>query len=139
MKQLNLKNLSQNSLFLPTTRCRQFEFPAAQYLLTSKQLVENLQKFSFFYSESEKSWIKYQIQTQSETKWQEEVPFRKKIVFFQVKISCHILIWHENQPLVLLIVTNPTNFFSYWNPGKKILGYEVQTCKKMIHIFKWIF
>ena len=101
------------SLFLPTTPSTIWISRRAIFLDIKTKLVENLQMFSFFYSKSEKSWIKYQIQTQSETKWQEEVPFRKKIVFFQVKISCHILIWHENQPLVLIIVMKPITLFKF--------------------------
>ena len=66
---------------------RQFEFPAAQYYMFSKQSVKNKQKFSFFISKAKQLWMILQIQTQSEKKWLKEVPNRKKKCVLYVKIS----------------------------------------------------
>ena len=59
MKSLKLGNLPQNSLFLPTMRSRQFEFPAAQYYMFSKQSVKNNFKTSVFIHNVEKN-IKFE-------------------------------------------------------------------------------
>ena len=56
MKSLKLGNLPQNSLFLPTMRSRQFEFPADMF---SKQSVKNNFKTSVFNHNAEKN-IKFE-------------------------------------------------------------------------------